>query len=367
MASGAPSHSRDRLGRVISARVEAWGGAELPLERLTFGTTEPDAIAAAIDAWCATFLGAGIEQYHFFDSSSGSVHGVRLRDGRDVVVKVHRPDLTLAYLDAISTVQRAFAEHGLPAPRPLTGPVPYGPVHITAETMLASGPPADGHDPAVRAALARGLARVVVVGRALELDGTDALHHPTAMPPDALYPPPHSARFDFEATAAGAEWIDAYARRARAALAAGDPGPDVLVHGDWRIENANVAAGEVVAIYDWDSVCVEPELFAVATVGGHLLRGLVASGRRALPDERRDPRVHRRVRDRTRCPVLRRRNAASSPLAWSMASPTARAANTPTTSRRSPTRSRRSYAASATRCSITDWTRCGPDKTNRRG
>ena len=151
MASGAPSHSRDRLGRVISARVEAWGGAELPLERLTFGTTEPDAIAAAIDAWCATNLGAGIEQYHFFDSSSGSVHGVRLRDGRDVVVKVHRPDLTLAYLDAISTVQRAFAEHGLPAPRPLTGPVPYGPVHITAETMLDSGPPADGHDPAVRA------------------------------------------------------------------------------------------------------------------------------------------------------------------------------------------------------------------------
>ena len=63
VASGAPSHSRDRLGSVISARIEAWGGAELPLERLTFGTTEPDTIAAAIDAWCATFLGAGIEQY----------------------------------------------------------------------------------------------------------------------------------------------------------------------------------------------------------------------------------------------------------------------------------------------------------------
>jgi Ser/Thr protein kinase RdoA (MazF antagonist) len=265
VASGAPSHSRDGIGSVISARIEAWGGAELPLERLTFGTTEPDAIAAAIDAWCRGNLGAGIAQYHFFDSSSGSVHGVRLRDGRDVVVKVHRPDLTLAYLDAISTVQRAFAERGLPASRPLTGPVPYGPVHITAETMLESGQPADGHDPTVRAALARGLARVAVVGRAMDLDGIDALHHPTAMPPDALYPPPHSARFDFDATAAGAEWIDAYARRARTVLATADPGPDVLVHGDWRIENANVAGGEVVAIYDWDSVCVEPELYAVAT------------------------------------------------------------------------------------------------------
>ena len=106
---------------------------------------------------------------------------------------------------------------------------------------------------------------VVDVGRELGLEGTDALHHPTAMPADALYPPPHSARFDFEATAAGAEWIDAYARRARVALANGDLGPAVLVHGDWRIENVNVSGGEVVAIYDWDSVCIEPELFAVAT------------------------------------------------------------------------------------------------------
>ena len=35
--------------------------------------------------------------------------------------------------------------------------------------------------------------------------------------------------------------------------------PNVLVHGDWRIENVDVADDRVVAIFDWDSVCVEPE------------------------------------------------------------------------------------------------------------
>ena len=141
----------------------------------------------------------------------------------------------------------------------------------------------------------------------------------------------------------------------------------MLVHGDWRIENANVAAGEVVAIYDWDSVCVEPELFAVATaavtfcvdwsrpVGEHFptnaeIRAFIgeyetARGAPFSDAQRAPPRGAHGLR-----PLLRRASA-----------------NTPTTSRRSPTRSRRSYAASATRCSITDWTRCGPDKTNRRG
>ena len=209
--------------------------------------------------------------------------------------------------DAISTVQRAFAEHGLPAPRPLTGPVPYGPVHITAETMLASGPPADGHDPAVRAALARGLARVVVVGRALELDGTDALHHPTAMPPDALYPPPHSARFDFEATAAGAEWIDDYARRAlrRAARPATlDRTCSCTVTGasrtrTWpRARSSRSTTGTACV----SSPSSSPSRPSAVTFCVDWLRPVGEH----FPTNAEIRAVHRRVRDRTRCPVLRR-------------------------------------------------------------
>ena len=67
---------------MIAAQVAAWGGVDLPLERHLFGTTDPDAIAAAVDAFCVEHLGAPIARYRFFDSSSGSVHGVELTDGR---------------------------------------------------------------------------------------------------------------------------------------------------------------------------------------------------------------------------------------------------------------------------------------------
>jgi Ser/Thr protein kinase RdoA (MazF antagonist) len=193
------------------------------------------------------------------------VHGVDLDDGRAVVVKAHRPAVTLAFLEAIGRVQRALADHGVPAPQPLTEPVPYGSAHLTAETLLAGDAHADGHDPVVRRAIAEGLAGFVRTGRALGLERALAMPHPMAVPAGALYPEPHSLRFDFDATAAGCEWIDDLARRARNMLAAVPAGPELLVHGDWRIENVAVEDGAVVAIYDWDSVCVQPEVATVAT------------------------------------------------------------------------------------------------------
>jgi Ser/Thr protein kinase RdoA (MazF antagonist) len=253
------------LGTVIAARVAAWGGAALPLEQLVFGSTDPDTIATAVDAWCGEHLGSAIAHYRFFDSSSGSVHGVSLEDGRDVVVKVHRPGLTFAYLSAISATQTALVDHGIPGPRPLVSPIPYGPAHVTAEQMIAAGSRADGHDPAVRRALAAGLATFVATGHLLGLEHNELLRHPMAMPADQLYPPPHSARFDFAATATGSEWIDALARAARTALATAGPTEAVLGHGDWRIDNVALQDDRIVAVYDWDSVCVEPEIVPVAT------------------------------------------------------------------------------------------------------
>lgn len=49
-------------------------------------------------------------------------------------------------------------------------------------------------------------------------------------------PTPHSPVFDFEATSAGAEWIDALATEAAAVIAAA-PAPEVVVHADWRADN----------------------------------------------------------------------------------------------------------------------------------
>src|SRR3954447_6101439 len=124
------------LGDVIAAQVAAWGGVDLPLERALFGTIDPDGIAAAVDAWCAANLDARIARYRFFDSSSGSVHGVELTDGRAVVVKGHRPSAAVDHLGAALRVQWALAAAGFPAPEPLAGPTALGTGHLTAERLL---------------------------------------------------------------------------------------------------------------------------------------------------------------------------------------------------------------------------------------
>ncbi len=253
------------LGDVIRSRVGAWGVSALPLEQAVFGTDDPDALAAAVDDWCRTHLDAPIECYRFFDASSGSVHGVTLADGRDVVVKVHRPGLTRAYLDAVHETQGRLVAHGCPGPRPLVAPVPAPPGHITAEEMLGPFIKEDAHAPAVRRSLAAGLVAFVELARAAIPEPGPMLSHPMAVEGDALYPEPHSPRFDFEATRTGAEWIDELALVARRQLAACDRGLPILTHGDWRIDNVRVAGGRIVAIYDWDSVSVEPEASAVAS------------------------------------------------------------------------------------------------------
>jgi hypothetical protein len=251
------------LGDVIAAQVAEWGGVDLPLERALFATTDPDGIAAAIDGFCREQLGAGIAAYRFFDASSGSVHGVDLTDGRAVVVKGHRPDADVEHLRAAIALQRALAVSGFPAPPPLAGPVALGSGQLTAETLVPQHRPTDTHAPEVRRVLASGLARFVALA-APHLDALGHHIHPLHRLVDGLYPVPHSPRFDFAATAAGAEWIDRLMGEARERLAAMPAGVEVVAHGDWRVQNVSVHDGAIDAIYDWDSVAATTEMGAVA-------------------------------------------------------------------------------------------------------
>jgi hypothetical protein len=250
-------------GEVIAERLSEWGVDDLPLERALFGTAEPDAIATAIDAWCRVYLDAAVDRYEFFDSSSGSVHGLRLVGGAEVVVKGHRPSVPRSHLNAIASVQNGLADVGFPAPRPLAAATRTGRGHLTAEEMLRSDAEADGHDPAVRRALARGLSSFIDAAAAYRPVFPTAAH-PMSVAQGELYPPPHSPRFDFAASAAGAEWIDAFATEARARLWLNDDGRWVVAHGDWRLENVRVRGDELVAVYDWDSVHVAREPVALA-------------------------------------------------------------------------------------------------------
>jgi hypothetical protein len=135
---------------------------------------------------------------------------------------------------------------------------------VTAEVMLERSPGIDGHDPGVRVALATGLAQFVDLSRA-HRDDLGRVAHPMRVPDGALYPTPHSPRFDFGSTARGAEWIDDLRARATTRLQASTEVSSVVVHGDWRIENLGVRGGRLVGVYDWDSVHVAAETIAVAS------------------------------------------------------------------------------------------------------
>jgi hypothetical protein len=198
-------------------------------------------------------------------ASVGSVHGVRLDDGRRVVVKIHPLRASVGYLEAMQTAQRRLAAAGFPAPSPLAPPTALGHGIAIAETLLDRGETPDGHDPAQRRAMAAGLAELVALAR--PLTALEALRESImAVAPGALWPRPHDDRFDFDATADGAEWVDRIAIAARAIRDREPAGAEVVGHTDWRAQHLRFADGRLTAVHDWDSLAILPEPALVGSV-----------------------------------------------------------------------------------------------------
>jgi hypothetical protein len=249
---------------LIASRFDEWGFVPFVL-REVFEDPSPSTVAAALDGFCVRSLGSRIARAEFYEASVGSAHGVVLGDGRRVVVKVHRPGISLAFLAAAQVVQRHLASGGFPCPQPLAGPELLGAGVATAETLLDDGVHGDAHQPAVRRAMARTLSRLV--GRCRSLATPSGLtENAMKVAPGELWPTPHDGRFDFVATTSGAEWIDEVARRARRILERGSKGDRVVGHADWRAQNMRFVDGQITAVYDWDSVAIEHEPVLVGSV-----------------------------------------------------------------------------------------------------
>lgn len=210
-----------------------------------------------VAAWIETTFGAAPVETLFEVSHLSDVTGLRLADGRDVVVKV-RGGLERAR----ACVAGQFALHadGFPCPAPLTSVVAIGGLAVHAEEYVdGSRHHAEaGYEDADE--LAALLADLVQRSR--------RLHPPQPRPapmwlawdhdgPGSLAEleelPPHPHAMD---TAA---WLSEIFERLQRRLAQTEL-EEVVGHGDWEAQNmAWRADRQELVVHDWDSLVTRPE------------------------------------------------------------------------------------------------------------
>lgn len=251
------------LAELVAEEHTAWD--QVLVEPEVFGTTDPGAIATAIDAWCRTELGAAVAGAVFYRVSIGCVAGLLLADARRVVVKVQRGSRSGAYLEACREIVSALHAAGFPAPEPIAGPARLGSAWASAERFDDRGEWRDAHDPAVRRIVAATLAALVHLARPFARHPALSGAWFSTVPDERPFPRPHTPLCDFEATGVGAGWIDELARDAKRLGRAIDAGDTVVGHFDWRVEHLRFDGDRVVTSYDWDSLHAEREPVVVGS------------------------------------------------------------------------------------------------------
>jgi Phosphotransferase enzyme family len=222
------------------------------LERSILGTDDPDQIWQQVLRACPD----AVECFAFL-ISVGALFGLRLRDGSRIALKIHGRGTPAESLEAIQRVQEHLWREGFPCPRPL-GTVGSA----TLEEWQDDGIYRDAHEPEVRRVMAQHLARLFTLARELlPLPGLEPFLPPSEGP---LWPAPHNALFDFEATTQGAEWIDEIARAAREVRDA-QPADLVIGHGDWSVKHFRFDGARPTVIYDWDSLGTDYETVLVGS------------------------------------------------------------------------------------------------------
>lgn len=220
---------------------------------------------AELSAWCARNLGSESEETLFSAGNLSKVVGLRLRDGRAVVVKVRPAEPRLVGCVA---VQRHLWRAGFPCPEPLAGPVPLAATGyaVNAESLVAGGapyPPAEGS--ARAEAFAKLLARMIALAPAPN-EVSDLAPPPAWVhwdhPYPGVWPPPDDRDVDLN-NLPDTAWLDDLGRAARNRLATTHSAAPVIGHCDWESHNLEFREGEPWVVHDWDSVVCAAETVIV--------------------------------------------------------------------------------------------------------
>jgi hypothetical protein len=195
---------------------------------------DDDVALDRLASWCARWLGARPTRTLFQAQHLSSVTGLRLADGREVVVKALPP---AERIRGCVEVQRRLWQAGFPCPEPLVGPVGLGAQVATAEAFVPGGTQLDRAADSPRL-FAEALAALIRL--APPVDTVPSLA-PT--PPwvgwdhdqQGIWPRPDDRDADLNASA-GPAWLDDVGRRVRRRLQ-GYSGPAIVGHADWESQN----------------------------------------------------------------------------------------------------------------------------------
>src|SRR5262249_60092554 len=131
------------VARCVCRRLRGLGAGG-PCEDDPMSPRVPGADPVRLALWCAEHLGSPATAELFRSGYLSAVIGLRLADGRKVVVKVRPGSPRIA---ACVDVQRRMFQAGYPCPEPLTGAVAFGGDVATAEAHVPGGAllPSAGH------------------------------------------------------------------------------------------------------------------------------------------------------------------------------------------------------------------------------
>ncbi|WP_433427530.1 hypothetical protein [Nonomuraea sp. CA-141351] len=217
-----------------------------------------------LPAWCLDHLGGEPADVLFRLQHMSMVFGLRLVDGRDVVVKTRADDGR-----AVSCVaaQARLAGRGFACARPLTPVVGVGSLAVHAEEFRPGGEVLDGDSPDVAVRYAEVFAQLMA-----------ELADVTVAPP---LPNPRWVRWDHTDSGVwpAIEFLDARDQSAVPAYVAGTADrargrllavslPCVLGHADFEAQNLRWHGREVWAVHDWDSLAWQPEAALVGAASG---------------------------------------------------------------------------------------------------
>jgi hypothetical protein len=216
----------------------------------------PEVTRGWLATWCEQHLGSPASDELFRAGHLATVIGIRLADGRQVVVRVRRSAPRVA---ACMEVQRRLFLAGYPCPEPIAGPTVIGAWTITAESYVSGKAvwPASGR---LARPFAEQLARLVsLTPPVTEVASLEPVPPWTAWNHEegGLWPWPDDLDIDLNA-ASGPHWIDDAGRAARQRLQAGQD-KVVIGHGDWWPGNLRWHGNRLLVAYDWDSLIADSE------------------------------------------------------------------------------------------------------------